>query len=358
MGHLKYTVNADGIKSIDLLLYGGIGSDIDGERFAQEINYLDKEDFSEIVVRINSAGGNVFQGLSIFNALLNAKAFITIKIDGIAASMGGVIAMSGDHIQMNDFSRLMVHNPSFANSSKRENKALGNIKDVLSAILSRRGFDQKEMNNLMEDETWLTAQEALKRGLIDEVMNTKRQKEVENIFSGVENYAEIVNELDEILKPKNKLKMKEILNFLGLAEGAKEDEILNKIKALQSSKETLTDENGALKETIERVQKEKIAAIVNTAIEEGRFKEEAKDSLIEVGIENEGSLNSIIENAGISSGENSLTDDLQNDDGEARKDKADQFEDFRKDPQALQELKDENSTKFNDLQKAWEKKYC
>jgi ATP-dependent Clp protease, protease subunit len=99
---LKHVTSLDELKkTATLLLYGEIGDKVDGDYFAQEINFLSKQ-YDEIVIRINSGGGSVLQGLSIFNAMLNSPAFIVVNIDGIAASMAGVIAMAGNIVRMND----------------------------------------------------------------------------------------------------------------------------------------------------------------------------------------------------------------------------------------------------------------
>ncbi len=78
----------------------------------QVVDELNGIDASQIDVHINSPGGNVFDGIAIMNALRNHKANITVKVDGLAASIASVIAMAGDEIVMSLGSQMMVHNPS------------------------------------------------------------------------------------------------------------------------------------------------------------------------------------------------------------------------------------------------------
>ena len=94
-----------------ILLYGEIGhwgEDIRSGDIVRELLELEAA-YNRIDVRINSMGGEVYAGIAIFNALRNSKADITIYIDGIAASMGGVISASRRPLYMSKYARLMIH---------------------------------------------------------------------------------------------------------------------------------------------------------------------------------------------------------------------------------------------------------
>ena len=82
-------------------MYGVIGRDVDGNRMAYDIANLDKE-ADTIHILINSDGGSVSQGLSVVSAILSAKAYIHAHVNGIAASMAAVIAISSDKVSMQD----------------------------------------------------------------------------------------------------------------------------------------------------------------------------------------------------------------------------------------------------------------
>lgn len=130
------------------------------------------EDCSDIHLRINSYGGSVFAGQAIINMLDSYKAKKTAYIDGIAASMASVIAASCDEIIMPDNALMMVHKPStllIGNASDMRKTAdmLDKAEQTLIVVYMRhfKGTED-ELRNLLEKETWLTANEALQYGLI------------------------------------------------------------------------------------------------------------------------------------------------------------------------------------------------
>lgn len=130
------------------------------------------EDCSDIHLRINSYGGSVFAGQAIINMLDSYKAKKTAYIDGIAASMASVIAVSCDEIIMPDNALMMVHKPiaSAAGNATHMREAaemLDKAEQTLIAVYMRhfKGTED-ELRNLLEKETWLTANEALQYGFI------------------------------------------------------------------------------------------------------------------------------------------------------------------------------------------------
>ena len=121
-------------------MYGVIGKDVNGNQMAHDLAELDNE-ADTVHIRINSDGGSVSQGFSVVSAILSARAYIHIHVDGIAASMAAVIAISGDKLTMQDYAKLMIHDPFFAGKgsgklSARDMKALDSIKDSLRTVLS------------------------------------------------------------------------------------------------------------------------------------------------------------------------------------------------------------------------------
>lgn len=130
------------------------------------------EDCSDIHLRINSYGGSVFAGQAIINMLDSYKAKKTAYIDGIAASMASVIAASCDEIIMPDNALMMVHKPlasvaGNATHMREAAKMLDKAEQTLIAVYMRhfKGTED-ELRNLLEKETWLTANEALQYGFI------------------------------------------------------------------------------------------------------------------------------------------------------------------------------------------------
>lgn len=221
-------------RTATIRLYGGIGSDIDGNIFAQVLAEMADDKRVDVVeVRINSGGGNVIDGMSIVSAIRSSRNAIHCYVDGIAASMAAVIAVSGDKLFMMDYAKLMIHDPYFSGSNKdlgpKEQKALNAITDMLQTILSRKGIAKEEIGKLMQEETWFSAEEAVARKLADGII-VSNKKDLGGI-STHELYARINNTIKEN-------KMNEIAKLLGLPEDATEQQICDRIKVIQQENET------------------------------------------------------------------------------------------------------------------------
>lgn len=152
---------------------------------AQEVvDQLKSIDASQIDVHINSPGGNVFDGIAIMNALRNHKANITVKVDGLAASIASVIAMAGDTIVMSLGSQMMVHNPSgFAMGDAKTMRELADTLDksrasIASIYADRAGGTVDAWGTAMDAETWYTAQEAVDAGLADKVDDSSQAEDI------------------------------------------------------------------------------------------------------------------------------------------------------------------------------------
>lgn len=142
----------------------------------------DLGDVKTINLHINSPGGSVFEGIAIYNMLKQNKAHVNVYVDGLAASIASVIAMSGDAIFMPSNSMLMIHNPwtmAVGNASELRKQADDLDKITESSIqtyLNQAGdkLDEETLRQLMDDETWLTAKEAVDYGLATEVIEANK----------------------------------------------------------------------------------------------------------------------------------------------------------------------------------------
>ena len=127
-----------------------------------------------VAVRINSGGGSVFEGLAIYNAMVR-RGQITVKIDGLAASIASLIALGGSRVEMASNALMMLHNPwSDAAGDSRELRKQAELLDkakqsMLSAYEAKTGRDKTEISSILDNETWFTADEALAYGLIDAI---------------------------------------------------------------------------------------------------------------------------------------------------------------------------------------------
>ena len=150
----------------------------------QVVDELNGIDASQIDVHINSPGGNVFDGIAIMNALRNHKANITVKVDGLAASIASVIAMAGDEIVMSLGSQMMVHNPSgFAMGDAKTMRELADTLDksrssIASIYADRAGGTVDAWGTAMDAETWYTAQEAVDAGLADKLDDSSQAEDI------------------------------------------------------------------------------------------------------------------------------------------------------------------------------------
>jgi len=169
-----YRIEAKNNKAT-ILIYEQIGEDWFGEgvsakKFVGELNALDV-DFIDL--HINSPGGSVFDGTSIYNALKRHKAKVDVTIDGIAASIASVIAMAGDSVEMPHNALMMMHDPSAlvrgtAADMLKMVAALDRIKTgMVAAYMDRSSLAENEISAMMTDETWMTAAEAVERGFAD-----------------------------------------------------------------------------------------------------------------------------------------------------------------------------------------------
>lgn len=174
-----YQIIAKAGQKAEILIYEQIGKDWSGDgvgakQFAEDLKALGE--LTALDIRINSPGGDVFDGNAIYNMLAQHKAQKTVFIDGIAASIASVIAMAGDRILIPENGLIMIHDPSgmaFGTSDdmRKMAEALDKIKTGLSATyLNKTKRTEAEISQWMADETWFTAKEAVEFGFADELL--------------------------------------------------------------------------------------------------------------------------------------------------------------------------------------------
>lgn len=165
--------------SAEILIYEMIGKDwwsdegIAAKDFAADLKSLGN--VTEITLRINSAGGSVFEGITMYNLLKAHPANITCYIDGIAASIASVIAMAANKIIMPENAMMMIHDPwGFAQGNSEEMRKmaemLDKIKEAIATSYNRTACTEEEIAQMMTDETWLTAADAIEKGFADETV--------------------------------------------------------------------------------------------------------------------------------------------------------------------------------------------
>ena len=161
---------------------------ISSEELVKELNGITA---GTIHVRLNSPGGSVFDGTAIYNALKQHKANIVIHVDGLAASIASVIAMAGDEIHMGEGAYMMIHDPfsimiGTAEDFRKEADLLDKVGGTIASIYQgKTGMTEQEIKDLMTEETWMTADEAVEKGFADQVdkgAGDKQKNQAKNLF--------------------------------------------------------------------------------------------------------------------------------------------------------------------------------
>ncbi|WP_405080981.1 ClpP-like prohead protease/major capsid protein fusion protein [Pectobacterium versatile] len=171
-----YTIKAaSNSGSADISVYEEIGGwGITAQQFSEDLKALG--DISHINLHIHSPGGDVFDGIAIYNLLNKHPAKITVHIDGLAASMASVIAMAGDHIVMPENALMMIHKPwgisgGNANDMRDYAELLDKVENVLIPAYARKtGKSTEDLATLLEDETWMDGRECVAQGFADELL--------------------------------------------------------------------------------------------------------------------------------------------------------------------------------------------
>lgn len=174
-------------KTADIYIYGDITSwpwlesDVSSYTLSKELQELD-ESIEQINVYINSYGGEVAEGLAIYNALKRHKAKVTTYVDGFACSIASVIFAAGDERIMSDTSLLMIHNAwtwaaGDSNELKKQAEDLEKITQAsINAYLNITNLSEDEIKEMMDEETWINGQEALEMGFATELVEVEEKQ--------------------------------------------------------------------------------------------------------------------------------------------------------------------------------------
>ena len=195
----KFINSAEDGKPPELILEGDIssttwwGDEVTPRQFTEELNALGN--VPEIVVRINSGGGDVFAANAIYTRLKDNAATITVKIDGWAASAATIVAMAGDVIEIPGNGVFMVHDPKMGAmgyfSAEEFTKAAEELKVIKQAIVNGYALktkkDPEEIAAIMAAETWYDGKQAVDAGFCDRLMFEDAQTTVENMGKVVVN---------------------------------------------------------------------------------------------------------------------------------------------------------------------------
>ena len=156
--------------------------DVTPALFKEELN----AGSGDIVVWINSPGGDCIAAAQIYNMLMDYKGNVTVKVDGIAASAASVIAMAGTTVLMSPVSTMMIHNPAtiaFGDTAEME-RAIAMLAEVKESIINayeiKTSLPRARLSALMDAETWMDAHKAVELGFADGIL--ARETGVQNML--------------------------------------------------------------------------------------------------------------------------------------------------------------------------------
>lgn len=172
-----FTVNAEA-DIPEMLIYDMIGTNFWGEgcspkAFRQELNQLAKKS-DKLNLRINSPGGFIHDGFTIYNSLIESGMEIDVYIDGLAASAAAFIAMAGTNIYMPQVAEMMIHNAwgggyGQADDLRKQADHLDSLTNQIAGIFARKtGQPEKKIREMMDAETWMDADAAVEMGFATE----------------------------------------------------------------------------------------------------------------------------------------------------------------------------------------------
>lgn len=185
-GWFRLKSQADG--TLEVIIFGEVGSEVRATEIAAK---LSASDAKEIVVRINSPGGEIYEGIAIMNALRQHPAHVTTVVESLAASIASVIAIGGgDRVVCRPHAEIMIHLPwtgivghagDFQRAIADLDRVAGSLSDVYAA---KSGGTSDYWLEKMTQETWYSADEALESGLIDAVEDARKgSKELAGSFN-------------------------------------------------------------------------------------------------------------------------------------------------------------------------------
>lgn len=170
-----YSIKAKANDTAEISIYDEIGGwGISAQQFAKDFKALGNN-LKQINLHIHSPGGDVFDGIAIYNLLKNHPANKTVTIDGLAASMASVIAMAGTEIIMPENAMMMIHKPwgvqgGDADDMRKYADLLDKVEDTLiPAYAAKTGKSAEELAEMLAAETWLNGKECVEHGFADKL---------------------------------------------------------------------------------------------------------------------------------------------------------------------------------------------
>ena len=189
-----------------LTIYGIIGDSWwDDSTSAMDIdNALKEAGSNNLIIHLNSPGGDAFDGIAIYNRLKNHPGKVTIHLDGWGCSAASVIAMAADDLIMGVGSMLMIHEASTVvwgtkKDFRKEADVLEKLEDgILDIYMAKANVDREEVKRMMDEETWFSASEAVEIGFATSTATTSTVEDSEEITQMKAQMQVMQNELAQL----------------------------------------------------------------------------------------------------------------------------------------------------------------
>lgn len=279
---------ADGTVCVLLYGYVGEGDEVDAGRVVAELGELQRQ-YGRIDVRINSMGGEVFAGLAIANALRTCPSQVDIYVDGVAASIAGVIALCGRPLHMSSFSRLMLHRVSggaygTADDMKSSARLMEELETTLCEVMARKcSLEPEAVRERYFDgrEHWITAAQAKEMGLADSVYDMQGSERMPQEPTARQVY-EFTNRLQTGVQHNNNEDMliDELKKRPGFANVQDEAQALSQVAALENQAAKVPALENRVKEMADEVSRMRNAAnesLLEEAVSSGRITQQQRN---------------------------------------------------------------------------------
>lgn len=175
----KMTINGDIVDDDTAWMYNFFGMSCTSPKSVRDVLQDSDDDETtpeDLTVDISSGGGDVFAGSEIYTLLRNYAGKVVVNVYGMAASAASVIAMAGDEVNMSPTAQMMIHkawsvNQGNADDHEHEAKVLDSIdQSIVNAYFDKTGLKRDDILQMMQNETWMTAQEAVDKGFANGIM--------------------------------------------------------------------------------------------------------------------------------------------------------------------------------------------
>lgn len=208
----------------EITIYGVIGDSWWSDSFsANDIDKaLNEAGDNEVIINLNSPGGDAFDGIAIYNRLKRHKGKVTVIVDGWAASAASVIAMAGDEIIMGLGSMMMIHEAwTIILGSKTELRKEADVLEelengIINIYQTKANISREEIREKVDAETWMSAKTAVELGFADRIEGEEQEEETNEeseIRTGKEK-ENILKEMKNTIEPTEEPKNKGSFNFL------------------------------------------------------------------------------------------------------------------------------------------------